>query len=76
MSIHTGKIQCFLVNEKEESLTEDVFKKFNSTEQILFNIVEQLKIFGDFSKYISSVKKENISRCNKSYFNENGTLKM
>ena len=76
MSIHTGKIQCFLVNEKEESLTEDVFKKFNSTEQILFNIVEQLKIFGDFSTHISEIKKENISNCNKLYFNENGTLKI
>jgi hypothetical protein len=79
MSIYTGRIQCFLVNEKEETLSEDVFKKFNTTEQILFNIVTELKNIGNYENNIESYKslinKNNVSICNKEMFNKNGILK-
>ncbi len=78
MSIYTGKIQCFLVNEKEETLSEEVFKKFNTTEQILFNIVNELKNIGNYANaaeaYKSMINKNNVSVCNKKFFDENGAL--
>jgi hypothetical protein len=78
MSIYTGKIQCFLVNEKEETLSEEVFKKFNTTEQILFNIVKELKNIGNYDNnteaYTSIINRNNVSVCNKKFFNDNGTI--
>lgn len=78
MSIYTGKIQCFLVNEKEETLSAEVFKKFNTTEQILNNIVNELINIGNYTDHIKEyehvINKNNISNCNKKFFKENGTL--
>ena len=57
-----GKIKCFLVNEDEETLSDSVFAKFNSTEQILTNIAKHLPDYSDDIDYVYTYNVSNIRK--------------